>query len=357
MPAPGEQEKTEQPTPRRRAKAREQGQVAKGREVGTVAVLMSSLLVFYLAGKHMLVGTMGLWTHVLGNVIQPELTPGDAHDLLRLVQTTMANVLLPILAAVFVGAFLANVMQVGFRVTPKAVTPDLSKISPLKGFKRLFSLKSLVELAKNLVKLAVVGVVVYLTVRSEIKGAFVLMDQGPWPILEYIMGTAFDILHRAAWVLLVLAILDYVYQRWEFEKDLKMSKQEVKEEHKQTEGDPHVKSRIRALQREMARRRMMEAVPKAQVVITNPTHVAVALKYEKGMNAPLVLAKGAGFLALRIREVARKHGVPVVENPDVARALFKMAEIGKEIPRMLYRAVAEILAHVFRLRKRASRRR
>ena len=352
MPAKGDQEKSEQPTARRRQKSREDGQVAKGRELGGVVVLLTSLLFFYLVGDYTFSETARLWSGLFSNVIKPEMNVASASHLLVIVVIAMAKILLPLMAAVFAGAVLANVAQVGFMISGSAIKADLSRLSPLKGFKKIFSLKSLVELVKNLLKLTAVGLVVYFTIKSEFAYAFPLMDQGAWAILIYIMKTSFTIFNRTAWVLLILAILDYVYQKWEFEQGLKMSKQEVKDEYKQTEGDPQVKSRIKALQREMARRRMMEEVPKAAVVITNPTRLAIALRYEKGMRAPVVGAKGAGFIAEQIRKVARQHGVPIVENRSVARLLYKLGEIGDEIPTALYKAVAEILAHVFRINKK-----
>ena len=350
MPAKGDQEKSEQPTARRRQKAREDGQVAKGRELAGVVVLLASLLFFYLVGEYTFSETARLWSGLFSSLIKPEMTVASASNLMLTLVTAMAKILLPLMVAVFAGALLANVAQVGFMINP--IKADFSKLDPLKGVKKIFSLKSLVELVKNLLKLTAVGLVVYFTIKSEIAYAFPLMDQGAWAILIYIMKTSFTIFNRTAWVLLILAILDYVYQKWEFEQGLKMSKQEVKDEYKQTEGDPQVKSRIKALQREMARRRMMEEVPKAAVVITNPTRLAIALRYEKGMKAPVVGAKGAGFIAEQIRKVARQHGVPIVENRSVARLLYKLAEIGEEIPTALYKAVAEILAHVFRISKK-----
>ncbi len=353
MPPRGDQEKTEQPTARRRQKAREKGQVAKGREVAAVAVLLVSLVVFYMAGKGMLSRTLVLWSDFLSTAARPALTDESTIRLLGSVMVSMGHILLPLWTAVVLGAVLANVLQVGFLLSAKGITPDLNRIDPIKGFQRLFSLKSLVELIKSLGKLAAVGIVVYLTIRSEMPLAFPLMQGDGWAVLTFILNTAFTILYRTAWVLLVLAVLDYAYQRWEFERDLKMTKQEVKDEFKQSEGDPLVKSRIRALQREMARRRMMEEVPKADVVITNPTELAVALRYERGMRAPLVVAKGAGFIAETIRKVARMHGVPIVENRAVAQLLFKMADIGQEIPSSVYKAVAEILAYVYRIKKKS----
>ncbi len=348
-----DEEKTEQPTARRRSKAREEGQVAKGKELGGVVVLMTGLLVFYFAGRDILDRLRVFWGHAFTNIVHEDLTTDGSMLIMLQSVEVIARIVLPIMIAVFLGAVIVNVAQVGFNVSWKSIAPDLKKLNPIEGVKKFASLKSLVELVKNIAKLVIVGMVVYYSIKAEVDEALTLMDQDAWGVLLFVLRVAFDIVMRTAWVLLILAILDFVYQRYEHEKSLKMTKQEVKDEYKQSEGDPQIKSRIRSLQREMARKRMMEAVPKADVVITNPTHLAIALKYERGMAAPVVLAKGAGYIALKIREIASKHRVAVVENPGVAQLLYKTTDIGQEIPAKLYRAVAEILAHVFKLRKKS----
>jgi len=243
-------------------------------------------------------------------------------------------------------------MQVGFLFSSEAMAPKWDKIDPLRGFQRLFSMKAFVELLKNTLKIAIVGLVAYLTVRGQVQDLPTLMDKDAWQILAYIGQVSFRIMFTTCWVLVLLAILDYGYQRWEYEKGLRMSRQDIKEEYKHTEGDPLVKARIRRMQREAARKRMMAAVPKATVVITNPTHLAVALAYDQErMIAPTVVAKGAGHIAAKIKEVALAHGVPIVENKPVAQLLYKMVDIDASVPENLYRAVAEILAFVYRLRQ------
>lgn len=196
------------------------------------------------------------------------------------------------------------------------------------------------------------GYVAYVTVHGELKGILPLMDQSAGEILAYLGRISFKIIFTTCWVLIIMAVMDYVYQRWEYERSLKMSRQEIKDEYKHSEGDPIVKARIKRLQREMARKRMMASVPKADVVITNPTHVAVALRYDQSsMIAPVVVAKGAGFVAEKIKEIAKASNVPVVENKPMARVLYKMVDVNKVIPENLYRAVAEILAYVYGLKK------
>jgi flagellar biosynthetic protein FlhB len=247
----------------------------------------------------------------------------------------------------------ANFVQVGFLLTLKPLQPDFSRMNPLEGAKRLFSKRSLVELAKSLAKLAIVIFVVYQVLHGRMD-ALMALPLIPWPgSIVVVLGMVFDAGIWAGAVLLLLALLDYGYQRMSFEKQIKMSREEIREEFKQTEGNPVIRQRIRQLQRAAAQRRMMQAVPQADVVITNPTHFAVALQYDaKSMRAPRVIAKGQDLIAQQIKKVAAEHGVPMMENKPLAQALYKTCEIGQEIPGDLYAAVAEVLAFVFRLRMR-----
>jgi len=251
------------------------------------------------------------------------------------------------LAALFV-SLLVNYLQVGFVLSAESVQPKFSKIDPIQGFGRLFSIRSLVELVKNIFKIAIVGFAVYIIMRGEAERFVLLVDQSVWGILLYICGVSFKIILSVCLVLIVLAALDYAYQKWEFEKELRMTKQEIKDESKQSEGDPLIKARIRRLQREAARKRMMANVPKADVVITNPTHLAVALLYDQEkMSAPTVVAKGADFIAQNIKDIARKHHVPIVNNKPLAQVLYRKVDVDEIIPANLYRAVAEVLAFVY----------
>jgi flagellar biosynthetic protein FlhB len=351
--AEGEQERTERPTGKRRREARQKGRVAKSREVTTYLVLLGGLAVLYFAGSYM-VTEMALFMKT--TVIQAASLRVEAADVSQLLSRTMivmVKVLAPLLLVVSVAALVGNVLQVGFLFSYEPIMPKLSKLNPLQGFKRLFSLRSLTEIIKFVAKLALVGIVVYSAIKKELPFIMPLADQSVQAIGSYIGSTIFRIMFRTSWVLLALAILDYAYQRWEYEKGLRMTRQEVKEEFKQTEGDPLVKSRIRRVQREWARRRMMEAVPRADVVITNPVRLAVAIGYnQESMGAPEVLAKGAAAVADRIREIARSHGIPIVENKPRARALYREVDVGRQIPAALYKAVAEVLAYVYRLKHR-----
>jgi flagellar biosynthetic protein FlhB len=259
----------------------------------------------------------------------------------------------PVLACVFLAAVFVNVVQVGFLMAPKRIKPDLKKISPLNGFKRWFSMHTLVEAAKNIGKLLVVGAVAYFTVRAAWPDLPKLADMDTAGIVLAILAVCFDIFWRSVLAMAVLAFLDWAYQKWEFEKNLKMSKQEVKDEYKQTEGDPRVRARIRSIQREQAKKRMMAGIPNADVVVTNPVHLAVALAYHMGeMDAPEVVAKGANRVAEKIKEIARQNGIPIIEDKPLAQALYKAVEVGQAIPADLYEATATILAHVYRLKNR-----
>jgi len=258
---------------------------------------------------------------------------------------------LPFLLPVAVVGFIASVVQIGFQIHTEAMDLKFNKLNPISGMKRFVSLKSMVELGKSIIKILIVGSIAYLLVKSEMQEFPLLIHQEVGQILVFIARVALKVCFFVCLALVVLAVIDYVYQRWQHEQDLKMTKQEVKDELKQTYGDPKVKARIRGVQMEMARRRMMEAVSEADAVITNPTHLAIALKFDaREMIAPRVLAKGSGHIAQRIREVATDHQITIVEEKPLAQAMFKMVDIGEYIPAELYRAVAEVLAYVYRLK-------
>ncbi len=349
MPEKGAQEKTEKPTSRRKSKARKEGRVAKSQELGSVAVLTAGLSSLWLFGGFFYDRITGLMSHIMSTAGQSALGVGDLHGLASSVLHYYLVLVMPVMGAVVVAAVLVNLAQVGFLWAPKRMKPDLSKINPLEGFKKFVSLRILVDLFKNLGKLVVVGTVGYYTIVDEWDTLPLLVDMDLATALKTIITICLKIFLRCLVAMVVLAILDWAYQKYDFEKNLKMTKQEVKDEFKQSEGDPKVKSRIRSLQYEQARKRMMASVPEADVVITNPTHLAVALKYEVGvMEAPEVLAKGAGKLAERIKDLARQNNVPIVEDKPLAQALYKSVEVGGSIPYELYEAIATILAHVYR---------
>lgn len=346
--------KTEQATPKRKEEARRQGQVAVSRDVSTAAVLLGGiglLAAFLPTGLRQMTETtrQGLALS-FDPAFQSSLTGESVSAIIVRAGLTILVLIFPILGGIALIGSGASLAQTGFLWRSNAIQPDVDRINPLKGLSRLLSLRSVMELIKGLLKIAIITGVGLAAVRHDLL-------QVP-ALIEFDMDTALHVTGRLALkaslavsgAIGALAGLDYLYQRYEWERGLRMSKEEVKEEHKAAEGDPIIKSRVRAAQRDLSKKRMMAAVKTADVVVTNPTHLAVALKYDSTKPAPFVVAKGAGFLAERIRELARHHGVPVVEHKFVARTLFTLVEIGKEIPADLYRAVAEILAFVYRAR-------
>jgi flagellar biosynthetic protein FlhB len=350
--ADNDQEKTEQPTSRRLEEARQEGRFAVSKELSSFLMLLGALAVFYFLGLWMFSGMADIMKGSM-SLFKGELSPKDFRDILTHASWRFLLLISPALAIPVIGA-LSYLMQNGFAFTGKPLEPDFSRINPISGVQRLFSLHSVVELFKAIVKIAVLGYVVYGAVKKEWMNMPFLADMDSASSIAYMARTSLMIMVRTSWVIAVIAALDYMYQRWEFQRGLRMTREEIKEEMREMEGDPTVKARIKSIQREMARKRMMQEVPKADLVVTNPTHIAVALKYDrKEAPAPLVVAKGSGLIAEKIREIAKRHNVPVIENKPVARALYKLVEVGMQIPVDMYKAVAEMLAYVYRLRKRA----
>ena len=352
MPETAGQERTEKATGKKRADARKKGQVAISREVSSVMILLTALGIFYFAGAWMFWNMSEFIVRVYQNIgTLSIISVNDAGAFALEILYRLLAVLLPFLLPIAIAGFAANVMQIGFQISTEAMSLKLSKLSPISGMKRFVTLKSLVELGKSIVKILVIGGIAYVMVKSDLKAFPYLVQQEVGQIVVFIARVSLKLCFFVCLPMIVLAALDYIYQRWQYEQDLKMTKQEVKDEFRQTYGDPKIKARIRGVQLEMARRRMMEAVPEADVVITNPTRLAIALKFDaRQMIAPRVVAKGAGFVAQRIKEIAEEHQIPIVEERPLAQVLFKMVEIGDDIPAELYRAVAEVLAYVYRLR-------
>ncbi len=345
-----DQEKTEEPTSKKREDARKKGQVAQSREIPAVLILSGSLAVMFFGGSWMLTRLATIMRVVHMKAGHMELVPETVTMLLwELFQKTVI-ILIPLMLVAMICGIVGNISQFGFLLTGEKLTPKFSKLNPISGIKKLFSIQSLFELFKSVLKLVIVAGISYLVVKKHLFLIPGLMQLSVGEILSFIGLVSFKMFLYTILVLIILAAIDYIFVRWRHEKDLKMTKQEVKDEYKQREGDPAVKARIKTMQREMARRRMMEAIPEATVVITNPTHLAIAIQYEDGMHAPTVVAKGAGFVAQRIKEIAKENNIPIVEQKPLARAMFKNVEIGDFVPADLYRAVAEILAYVYRLK-------
>ena len=346
--------KTEPATEKRKADARLKGNVAVSRDVTTAALLFAGiglLALFAGSGVHQLtnVTRMGL-TMPFDRVVHASLTIEQIHSLLIEVGLKSLMLMLPFMGGLAIVGIGASLAQTGLLWKP-SLPCEIERLNPIKGLGRLFSLRSVSELIKALVKIAIIGGIGAFVFGQDLQRLPELVHYDLWGLLTVMGWLTLKAAAIIAGAISVVAGADFLYQRYEWERSLRMSLQEVKEEHRDTEGDPMIKSRVRSVQRDMMRKRMMAAVPNADVVVTNPTHLAVALKYDTArMSAPIVVAKGAGHLAERIRAVARQHGVVVVENKFVARTLYKLVDIGKEIPADLYRAVAEILAFVFRAR-------
>ena len=346
-------EKTEAPTDKRRTEARQKGTVAKSTEINSVLVLLVGLFMLKFFGPWMMKELSSWMTELFQSIADPDFTVRRLMEITVRTIVVMLKVIAPVCAGIMVIGLVANIMQIGFLFTMQPLTPNLSKINPISGFGRLFSMRSGVEAIKNIVKLVIIGLVAYWTIKSEWDKIMILADASVGTIVAFTATTAYKIILRIALVLVILAILDYAYQRYTHEKKLKMTKQEVKEERKQMEGDPQVKSRVRSLQREMARRRMMQEVPRATVVVTNPTFIAIAMRYEPAeSDAPVVLAKGKRIIAERIRAIALENGIPIIEDKPLARVMYDKVTVGFPIPSEFFTAVAEIMAYVYRLKNR-----
>ena len=348
------QEKTEVPTEKKRRESREEGQVAFSKELSSAA-LLAGIVLTLVATSPIILDAMGqLMSQIFRDLAQSEELSIDS---IFTLSGEILSIILPAFAPfaaviIFVGIF-ASVLQVGVLITFKAIAPKFNKISPLTGLKRLFSSQSLADFLKSMAKLIIVGFVGYLTYIDKITELNGLSVSTPESILIYNFTVVAEVAGKIVLALVAIAIFDYFYQRWHHEQQLMMTKQEVKDETKQTEGDPQLKARIRQIQREMSNARMMQEVPKADAVIVNPTHFSIAILYDRDvMTAPEVIAKGADHLALRMRTVARENNVPILERPELARDLYANVEIGDDIPERFYKAIAEILAFVYRLRKR-----
>lgn len=349
MPEGDTGEKTEKATPKKRKDAREKGQVRKSTEVITSCMLMGLFGVIRVMGPFMMLNTKKLLTRYLG---------GSAHVTLGIegINTVMANAVLnfliimaPIFGVGVIVAVMANYVQVGWLFTTKALEPKFDRMNPLSGLKKMVSLQAFYEMLKSVFKLIIIVIIAYLQIKSHMPLILRTTNMGAMqsvgPVFTAIINTCFTI----SGALAIFSIVDYVYQWFKFEKDLKMSKYEVKTEFKQMEGDPQIKAKRQQKHREMSAKRMMQSVPDADVVITNPTHFAVAIKYdEEEKEAPVVLAKGKDRLAMRIKEIAKENNINIVENVEVARALYASTEVGSQIPINLYQSVAEILAYVYK---------
>jgi len=345
------EQKTEKPTPRKRERAREQGVVAQSSEVNNFLVLAAGFGALALFGGRTFHALADEMTKRLGGLSSPAITMEGTVVLVRESLRSIAGAVMPIVVLVGAVGLLCSLAQTGFLFTTKGLIPDLNAINPVKGLKNLFSMSALVRLLAAGVKLALIGGIAFFLLRDRMTWILSLMGQSVSVVLAGGKQLCFSLMSRILVGMLGVAVADYAFQRWRFEKQIMMSRTEYKEERKRDEGRPEVKARMALIRREMARSRMMHAVPSADVVVTNPTHIAVALKWdEKKMTAPQVVAKGRNYLAERIKQVAREHGVPVLERKLLAQTLYAAVDIGREIPPKLYYAVAQVLAFVMKKR-------
>ena len=344
------EEKTEKATPRKRSETRKKGQVSKSNDLVGAVTLFTLFLTFLFAIPWMGKQLATMMTDTFSKGLLEPLSEEGIHQLFTELALQSGKIVAPILLVSFVTAIFANLMQIGFIFSGEAIKFKFNRIDPVSGFKRIYSIRAIVELLKLLLKIAAVGFCTFFIIWMHVDDIMSLARKPLAESLGIIGQITFQMGLSAAIVLLCLALLDFIYQRFDYEKNIRMTKKEVKDEYKKTEGDPLVKSKIRERQRQMAMRRMMQEVPKADVIITNPTHLAIALVYKDGeMDAPTIVAKGADFVALKIREIAKENGVPIVEKKELARALYPF-EIGMQIPETFFRAVAEILAYVYQLK-------
>lgn len=345
-------EKTERGTGRQRERAREKGTVARSQEVTSVILLLTGITLMVASAGHFarVLGDNAAYLFSQSHILGPANTFGVRELLSNNVQVFVLA-LAPLLGGVLIAAVGGNVIQVGFKITPQAMRFQADKLNPLPGLKKFFQVTALFELFKNLGKILMIGLLAYGSIRGSVE-EIVSLPLLSLPAVVTAGKVVFvKLMAKLLFLMVVIAIIDWLFQKHRYEESIKMTKHEVKQEHKDLEGDPQIKARIRGKQLEAARQRMLADVPVADVVLTNPTHYAVAIRYQQGAAAPLVVAKGQDHLAQIIRKIARKNRVPVIENKPLARGLYRQVEVGKMIPESLFQAVAEVLAYVYRLKQ------
>ncbi|MBD0380342.1 flagellar biosynthesis protein FlhB [Paenibacillus sedimenti] len=348
-------EKTEPATPKKRQEARKKGQVAKSMDLPAAFILLFSFLSFIMFGGYMKEKILNIFRNVFETQLTMDVTAGNVHVLFSDLVIQGFFILAPLFILVVIIAILGNYGQIGFMLIGEPLMMKFNKINPISGFKRIFSMQTVMEFLKSTLKMSIIGYVVYTTLMAEKAKLFGLGHAPLESTLSLVATITLKLGIKIGAILVILAVFDFIYQKYEFEKSIKMSKQDIKDEYKKSEGDPHIKGKIRAKQRQMAMQRMMQEVPKADVIITNPTHFAVALKYDaQNMQAPTVIAKGTDYMALKIKEIAKQNGVMTMENKPLARAIYAQVEIGEAIPAELFQAVAEVLAYVYKVKGRTN---
>lgn len=347
-------EKTEKATPKKRQDSRKKGQVLKSQDVTSAIVLLCIFLYLTFASGSMKEELISFFREIIThNMTAKTLSISSLMELYKDILMEMGKILLPIFGIAVIAAIGANFLQFGLLFTTETLKFDLKKIDPIKGMKRIFSIRAIVELLKSILKISLIGTTTFSILYFNIEDVLSLSHKTPGTALITVARLVAYMGIAAAVVLLFISILDYMYQKFDYEKNLRMSKQDIKDEYKNVEGDPLIKSKIKQRQREMAMRRMMQEVPDADVVITNPTHYAIALKYDEDeMDAPKVVAKGTDFVAQKIKLIAKENDVAMVENRPLARAMYDQVQIGGRIPEEFFKAVAEVLAYVYRMKRK-----
>lgn len=349
-------DKTEPATPKKLDDARKEGQIAKSKELVTSVFLLVLFLIIKIYAPTMGNSFMECFKSVYAvfeTVTREQLSISDSRLLLTVVGDVIIKIvliLLPILAITFVVAFVMNAVQFKWKVTTKPLQPNLNKFNPMSGLKRMFSVKQIIELIKNIAMILVIAYVVYNTIKEQYTLLYTFYDITLARSIYLIWNVIVNLGIKISIIFLIIGVADFIYQKYKFKQDMKMTKQETKDEYKQSEGDPQVKGQIKRRMQEASRRRMMQSLPEADVVITNPTHFAVAIKYDANVSkAPVVIAKGADYLAFQIKDKAKEYSIEIVENKPLARLLYNNVDVGAEIPPELYQAVAEVLAFVYSL--------
>lgn len=351
-------DKTEDPTPKRQQESREKGQLGKSQDLNSAIIVALAIMFLYLYGETIVNMHMHAGSIIFGDLNDIDVTPENLKAQVESSLYFIAKALFPFFLILFIASIIANVSQIGLLLTFKTITPDISKLDPIKGLKNKFSLKTIVMGLMNVAKVALFALVAYLVIKTLYIDIFRMTGQEVRTTVMLFSDAFFLVSFYVILIMLILALADFAYQKWQNLQSMKMTKQEVKDEMKNYDGDPKIKQKRRQIQLQMSRQRMMKDVKDADVVITNPTHLSVALKYEEAsMRAPIVVAKGADLLALRIREIAKAESIPLVENKPLARALYRDVEVGEPVPQKLFKAVAEILAYVYNLKNQNSQQR
>lgn len=348
-------EKTEEATQQRREDFRKRGQVAQTRELSAVLYMFASVLLIWVMSRFFFQQIHDIFQQTMGMNMAAAVRGGDYVHIVKVAFYKLSIIVLPIAGLFWLIGAVSSIVQIGFLSNEEAMQLRWERLDPVQGLKRIFSLKAIMEGLKAILKVVVILAIAYLLIWDHLQTLPMIITYSTGQIFQFVGEITIRLLAGVGFFMLTLAGLDYLYLRWDMEREMRMTKQEVKEEIKSREGDPMVRARIKRIQRDVATRRMMEDVPKANVIVTNPTHIAVALQYDETLVAPKVIAKGAEAVAEKIKALAREYNIPIVENKPLARTMFKTLKIGQIIPRELYTAVAEVLSYVYRLRKKGRR--